>query len=100
MGATGLQWPTGPIRSKGRIVYQRALVVMACVLMTAAVITGAELGLTVRAATCPVPVELRVLTSQEDLAAIQAAIPAFEQVEPKYVGIGLLRRSADRLRSV
>ena len=59
---------------------------MACVLMTAAVITGAELGLTVRAATCPVPVELRVLTSQEDLAAIQAAIPAFEQVEPEYVG--------------
>ena len=85
-GRDGAAAADGPDQVKGRIVYQSALVVMACVLMTAAVITGAELGLTVRAATCPVPVELRVLTSQEDLAAIQAAIPAFEQVEPKYVG--------------
>ena len=76
----------GPDGAKGRSLYPSARVVMACVLMTGAVITGAELGLTVRAATCPVPVELRVLTSQEDLAAIQAAIPAFEQVEPQYVG--------------
>ena len=72
--------------AKGRGVYPSARVVMACVLMAAAVITGAELGLTVRAAACPAPVELRVLTSQEDLAAIQAAIPAFEQAEPRYVG--------------
>jgi hypothetical protein len=77
---------SGPDEAKGRSLYPSARVVMACVLMTVAVITGAELGLTVRAATCPAPVELRVLTSQEDLAAIQAAIPAFEQAEPRYVG--------------
>jgi hypothetical protein len=59
---------------------------MVWVLMAPAVIIGAELGLTVHAATCPVPVELRVLTPQEDLPAIQAAISAFELVEPKYVG--------------
>ena len=76
----------GPDGAKGRGLYPSARVVMACVLMAAAVITGAELGLTVRAAACPAPVELRVLTSQEDLAAIQAAIPAFEQAEPRYVG--------------
>ena len=76
----------GPDGAKGRSLYPSARVVMACVLMAAAVITGAELGLTVRAAACPAPVELRVLTSQEDLAAIQAAIPAFEQAEPRYVG--------------
>ena len=85
-GRNGAVVADGPDQVKGKIVYQRALVVMACVLTAAAVITGAELGFTVRAATCPAPVELRVLTSQEDLAAIQAAIPAFEQVEPKYVG--------------
>ena len=84
-GRNGAVVADGPDQVKGKIVYQRALVVMACVLTAAAVITGAELGFTVRAATCPAPVELRVLTSQEDLAAIQAAIPAFEQVEPKYV---------------
>jgi hypothetical protein len=82
-GAAAISEPDG---AKGRSLYPSARVVMACVLMTAAVITGAELGLTVRAAACPAPVELRVLTSQEDLAAIQAAIPAFEQAEPRYVG--------------
>jgi hypothetical protein len=76
----------GPDGAKGRSLYPSARVVMACVLMAAAVTTGAELGLTVRAAACPEPVELRVLTSQENLAAIQAAIPAFEQAEPRYVG--------------
>ncbi len=75
-----------PDGAKGWIAYPRARVVMACVLATAAVTTGAELGFSVHAAACPMPAELRILASPEDLPAIQAAIPIFEQSEPKYVG--------------
>lgn len=75
-----------PDGTTGWITYPRARVVMACVLATAAVMTGAELGLSVHAAACPGPAELRILATPEDLPAIQAAIPAFEQNEQTYAG--------------
>jgi len=73
-----------PAPAKGWIGYPRARVVMSCVLATAGVMTGVELGLGARATACPIPVVLRILTSTEDLPAVQAAIPVFEQDEPTY----------------
>lgn len=75
-----------PEAAKGWTGYPRARVVMSCVLAAAAVMTGAELGFGARATACPVPSVLRILTSAEDLPAVQAAIGVFEQDEPKYAG--------------
>lgn len=50
------------------------------------VLSGAGLELRGRPAACPVPTELRVLTSAEDFAAVQAAIPDFEQYAAQRTG--------------
>lgn len=57
---------------------------LACCIATVSLSAGATLGRTDLVPPCPAPAELRVLTSQEDLGAIQAAIPAFEQYEPRH----------------
>jgi Ca-activated chloride channel homolog len=46
---------------------------------------GALAPVAAAAPMCPAPTELRVLTSQEDLGAVQAAITAFERGEPAYL---------------
>ncbi len=63
----------------------RARTALACCVAAAALSAGATLGSTGLVPACPAPAELRVLTSAEDLAAIQAAIPGFEQYEPAHL---------------
>lgn len=75
-----------PDGTKGWIAYPGTRMVMVCVLATAAVMTGAELGFGAHAMACPLPAELRVLATPEDLPAVQAAIEIFEESEPRYVG--------------
>jgi Ca-activated chloride channel homolog len=63
--------------------------VLACIVAAAAAVamglTALPRLVTDHHATCPVPVELRVLTSQEDFQAIQGEIPDFESHEPRHV---------------
>jgi hypothetical protein len=54
---------------------------MACCVAAAGLSAGATLGSRNLVPPCAAPTELTVLTSQEDLAAVQAAIPGFEQNE-------------------
>jgi Bacterial extracellular solute-binding protein len=63
----------------------RAAIVMACCVAAACLPAGAAFGSTKLVPPCAAPTELTVLTSQEDLAAVQAAIPGFEQNEPTRV---------------
>jgi hypothetical protein len=56
--------------------------------IAALVVTVSGIVLGGGSAGCPAPTELRVLTSREDLAAVQDAITGFEQDEPKNVHSG------------
>jgi len=62
--------------------HRTAVTAMACCAAAAALSAGTTLGQTNLVPPCPAPAELTVLTSQEDLAAVQAALPGFEQSEP------------------
>jgi hypothetical protein len=62
--------------------YRAATSAMACFAVAAALSAGTTLGRTNLVPPCPAPAELTVLTSQEDLAAVQAAVPGFVQNEP------------------
>jgi hypothetical protein len=62
-----------------RVRYRSA---MAYCVAAAGLSAGATLGSGNLVPPCAAPAELTVLTSQEDLAAVQAAIPGFEQHEP------------------
>jgi len=76
-----LRWPRHSWPSWLR---NRSLTTLACCLAVLSMGVGVKLGQTDLAPPCPTPTELRVLTSQEDLGAIQAVIPAFEQYEPAH----------------
>ncbi len=76
------RWP----RSRNRYLrYRLSTAAMACCLAAAGLWAGATLGATNLVPPCPPPAELTVLTSADDLAAVQAAIPGFEQNEPARV---------------
>lgn len=60
----------------------RARTAMVCCVAAAGLSAGATLGSANLAPTCAIPAELTVLTAQEDLGAVQAAIPGFERSEP------------------
>jgi Bacterial extracellular solute-binding protein len=64
----------------------RARTVVAFCVAAASLSAGATLGGAVLAPPCAVAAELRVLTSAEDLSAVQAAIPGFENYEPARQG--------------
>jgi len=61
-------------------------VAIASVTFVASLTAGISLGTSGQARACGTPAELRILTTGEDLSAIQAAIPGFEQYEPGQVG--------------
>jgi uncharacterized membrane protein YfcA len=60
----------------------RARTAMACSVAAAGLSAGATLGNTNLVPPCPPPVELTVMTSQQTLGTVQAAIPEFERAEP------------------
>jgi len=62
--------------------HRTATTAMACCAAAAALSAGTTLGRVNLIPPCPAPAELTVLTSQEDLAAVQAALPGFERTEP------------------
>lgn len=71
-------WPAGYLF--------RARSVVAFCVAAASLSAGATLGRSVLAPPCAVAAELPVLTSAEDLSAVQAAIPGFEKYEPAQLG--------------
>jgi hypothetical protein len=60
----------------------RARTAMACSVAAAGLSAGVTLGSTNLVPPCSPPAELTVLTSQQTLGAVQAAIPEFERTEP------------------
>lgn len=62
--------------------HRTATTAMACCAAAAALSAGTTLGRANLVPPCPAPAELTVLTSQEDLAAVQAALPGFGRSEP------------------
>jgi Ca-activated chloride channel homolog len=67
---------------------RRARTGLACLMVAAGLSAGGTVGRADLAPPCPAPAELRVLTSSDDLGAVQAAIPGFEQYEPAHRGTG------------
>ena len=77
-GTVWHDWLPGPVRGLNGWPW----LALACTGAAAALVSGTALGLANPLPACPVPTELRVLTSSEDLDAVQAAIPGFEQWLP------------------
>jgi Bacterial extracellular solute-binding protein len=56
--------------------------IMACAVTCLGLSAGGTLGYLDLAPPCPLPVEIPVLASQDNLVAVQAAVTTFEQAEP------------------
>ena len=81
IGIAALAW-SGRRRPWGGWLPSGGRMVMACAVTCLGLSAGGTLGHLDLAPPCPLPVEIPVLASQDNLAAVQAAVTTFEQDEP------------------
>jgi len=81
IGIVALAW-SGRHRRWGGWPASSGRMIMACALLCLGLSAGGTLGRLDLAPPCPLPVEIPVLASQDNLAAVEAAVTKFEQAGP------------------